>query len=37
VNVETEKRDRYRRQIGKALVDWQDVNLVKAERGMAWF
>ena len=36
VNVETEKRDRYGRQIGKVLVDGQDVNLVQVERGMAW-
>jgi len=37
VIVETEKRDRYGRQIGKVLVDGQDVNLVQIERGMAWF
>ena len=37
VNVETEKRDRYGRQIGKVLVNWQDANLVQVERGMAWF
>lgn len=37
VNVETEKRDRYGRQIGKVLVDGRDVNLVQVERGMAWF
>ena len=37
VNVETEKRDRYGRQIGKVLVDGQDVNLVQVERGIAWF
>ena len=37
VNVETEKRDRYGRQIGKVLVNGQDVNLVQVERGMAWF
>ena len=37
VNVGTEKRDRYGRQIGKVLVDGQDVNLVQVERGMAWF
>ena len=36
VNVETEKRDRYGRQIGKVLVNGQDVNLVQVERGMAW-
>ncbi len=37
VNVETDKRDRYGRQIGKVLVNGRDVNLVQVERGMAWF
>jgi len=37
VNVETNKRDRYRRDIGKLLVNGRDVNLVQVERGMAWF
>jgi len=37
VNVETDKRDRYRREIGKVLVNGWDVNLVQVERGMAWF
>ena len=37
VNVETEKRDRYGREIGKVLVNGRDVNLVQVERGMAWF
>ncbi len=37
VNVETSKRDRYGRQIGKVLVNGRDVNLVQVERGMAWF
>jgi len=37
VNVETNKRDRYGRQIGKVLVNGRDVNLVQIERGMAWF
>ncbi len=37
VNVETTKRDKYGRQIGKVLVNGQDVNLVQVERGMAWF
>lgn len=37
VDVETGKRDRYGRQIGKVLVNGQDVNLVQVERGMAWF
>lgn len=37
VDVETTKRDRYRRQVGKVLVNGQDVNLVQVERGFAWF
>ncbi len=37
VNVETSKRDKYGRQIGKVLVNGRDVNLVQVERGMAWF
>ena len=37
VNVETEKRYRYGRKIGKVLVNGQDVNLVQVDRGMAWF
>jgi len=37
VDVETSKRDRYGRQIGKVLVNGQDVNLLQVERGMAWF
>lgn len=37
VTVETGKRDRYGREIGKVLVNGQDVNLVQVERGMAWF
>ncbi len=37
VNVETSKRDRYGRQIGKVLINGQDVNLMQVERGMAWF
>lgn len=37
VTVETDKRDKYGRQIGKVLVNGQDVNLVQVERGMAWF
>ncbi len=37
VNVETSKRDRYGRQIGKVMVNGRDVNLVQVERGMAWF
>jgi endonuclease YncB( thermonuclease family) len=37
VDVETSKRDRYGRQIGKVLVNGRDVNLVQVERGIAWF
>ncbi len=37
VNVETSKRDRYGRQIGKVLVNGRDVNPVQVERGMASF
>ncbi len=37
MNVETEKRDRYGRQIGKVLVNGRDVNLVQVSHGMAWF
>ena len=37
VDVETSKRDRYGRQIGKVLVNGRDVNLMQVERGMAWF
>ena len=37
VAVETTKRDKYGRQIGKVLADGRDVNLVQIERGMAWF
>ena len=37
VTVETEKRDRYGREIGKVLVNERDVNLVQVERSMAWF
>ncbi len=37
VNVETSKRDRYGRQIGKVLANGRDVNLVQVERDMAWF
>ncbi len=37
VAVETTKRDKYGRHIGKVLVDGRDVNLVQVERGMAWF
>lgn len=37
VTVETKKRDRYKRHVGKILLDGQDVNLEQIRRGMAWF
>jgi endonuclease YncB( thermonuclease family) len=36
VTVETVKRDRYGREIGKVLVNGRDVNLVQVKRGLAW-
>ena len=36
VAVETVKRDRYDRQIGKVLVDGRDANLAQIEAGFAW-
>jgi endonuclease YncB( thermonuclease family) len=36
VTIETEKLDRYGREVGKVLVNGKDVNLVQVERGMAW-
>ncbi len=36
VTVETDKRDRYGREVGKILVNGRDVNLTQVERGMAW-
>ena len=36
VTVETGKRDRYGREVGKVLVNGRDVNLIQVERGMAW-
>lgn len=36
VTVETKKKDRYGRDIGKILLDGQDVNLEQVRRGMAW-
>lgn len=37
VAVETYKRDRYGREIGKVHVAGRDVNLIQVERGMAWW
>jgi len=36
VSIETNKRDRYGREIGKVLVNGQDANLVQIQRGLAW-
>jgi endonuclease YncB( thermonuclease family) len=36
VTVETDKRDRYGREVGKVMVNGRDVNLIQMERGMAW-
>jgi endonuclease YncB( thermonuclease family) len=36
VQVETTKRDRYGREIGKVQVDGLDANLEQIKRGMAW-
>jgi len=34
--METDKRDRYGREVGKVLVDGLDANLVQLQRGFAW-
>ncbi len=36
VTVETEKQDRYRRTIGKVVIDGRDANLAMVVAGMAW-
>lgn len=36
VTVETTKIDRYKRNVGKVLVDGQDANLAQVEAGFAW-
>lgn len=36
VTVQTDKRDKYRREVGKVLVDGVDANLVQVQRGLAW-
>lgn len=36
VQVETHKRDRYGRVVGKVLLDGTDLNLVQINRGLAW-
>lgn len=37
VTVDTDKRDRYGRLVGKILVDGADANLEHIKRGMAWY
>ena len=36
VTVDTNKRDKYKRNVGKVLVDGTDANLEQIKRGMAW-
>lgn len=36
VQVETHKRDRYGRVVGKVLLDGTDLNLLQVNRGLAW-
>lgn len=36
VTVDTDKRDKYKRNVGKVLVDGVDANLEQVKRGMAW-
>lgn len=36
VTVETEKQDRYRRTVGKVIIDGRDANLAQVVAGMAW-
>ena len=36
VTVQTGKKDRYDREIGKVLVDGMDANLLQVQRGFAW-
>lgn len=37
VTVETKKKDRYGRHVGKVLVNGRDVNIEQIRRGQAWF
>ena len=37
VIVETHKRDRYGRFVGKVLVEGRDINVEQIRRGLAWF
>ena len=36
VTVETEKKDRYGRDVGKVLINGVDANLAQVQRGFAW-
>lgn len=36
VTVETEKQDRYRRTVGKVIIDGRDANLAMVVAGLAW-
>jgi len=36
VTVETEKKDRYGRDVGKVLINGMDANLAQVQRGFAW-
>jgi endonuclease YncB( thermonuclease family) len=36
VKVETDKRDKYGREVGKVMVGEMDANLAQVQRGMAW-
>lgn len=36
VTVDTDKRDKYKRNVGKVLIDGVDANLEQVKRGMAW-
>ena len=36
VTIETQKLDRYKREIGMVLSDGKDINLAQIEAGMAW-
>ena len=37
VTVDTNKKDRYGRELGKVLVNGKDANLMQIEHGMAWW
>lgn len=36
VIIETDKKDRYRRTVGKVIIDGRDANLAMVESGFAW-